>query len=107
MFTMPDAIALLAVTLPIAAAIWKYAPQRANPNAGNPNAVDASEASNGAQPVNTTGLENRVRQIEIEQRGFREEVRGEFKALKTMIQFLPSGQRRQGGIGFGDGSVSP
>lgn len=105
MFTLPDAIALLAVTLPIAAAIWRWTERRRD----NPNAAadgDAGAASSGGPMASFTGLERRVQAIEIEQRGFREEVRGEFKLVKQMIQYLPSGQRRQGGIGFGDGTVT-
>ena len=94
MFTMPDAIAFLAVTLPVAAAIFRYAPRRRGGD-GEPS----------AGPTEITALKElsgRVRAIEIVNEGFRAECRGEFKILKQMIQFLPSGQPRQGGIGFGD-----
>jgi hypothetical protein len=104
MFTLPDAIALLAVTLPVAAAVWRYAPRRHRP-------VHPANADGGAcaAPTESTALKeisDRVMKIEIEQSGFRAEVRGEFKMLKHLIQFLPSGQARPGSIGCGDSDFS-
>lgn len=101
MFTLPDAIALLAVTLPVAAAVWRYVPRR---NGGG------GDASNGARMASFAdelrSIEARVRAMEIGQNGFREECRGEFKVIKQMIQFLPSGQPRHGGIGFGEANYA-
>jgi hypothetical protein len=94
MFSMPDAVALLAVTLPIAAAILRYAPRRATGD--DERSVAATDFSAVRE------LSGRVRAIEIVNEGFRAECRGEFKVIKQMIQFLPSGEPRRGGIGFGD-----
>lgn len=97
MFTLPDAVVLASGLLTLAAAIWQ-APTLLRTARGGGDAAAGSEAPGAS----ITDLEGRVRTIEIEQRGFREEVRGEFKAIKQMIRFLPSGQPRQGGLGFDD-----